>query len=365
MGFSEALTDLSKTVVELGPRIQTEEATKTSFIMPFFKLLGYDIFNPLEFVPEYTAGMGIKKGEKVDYAILIDDKPVILVEAKCYGEDLEKHDDQLFRYFTSTSAKFGILTDGRQYRFFTDLDKPNIMDQKPFFTFDITRISDQDVEEIKKFQKSQFEIDSVFSTAKELKYTNQIKWLFNNQMENLDDNFIKYILGEIYEGRQTHSIIEQFRPIITKALDQFLNEVTSERLLTALNKSKEKDNDISGNEENEGLNPTEDNLEGEEGNKNKIVTTIDELEAYAIVKAILHDTLPADRIFYRDTLSYFSVLCDNKNYKWVCRLKVERANKYIIFPDETSAGQSYPLETINNIFDYKDKIIESAKRFIE
>ena len=104
--LSEQLKNLGKRVHTLKDNINTEEATKTSLILPFFQILGYDIFNPLEFIPEFTADFGIKKGEKVDYAIKISDAPVILIEAKSISEKLTKHDSQLFRYFGTTTSKF-------------------------------------------------------------------------------------------------------------------------------------------------------------------------------------------------------------------------------------------------------------------
>ena len=123
MDFIDKVKQLSTRISTMKDNISTEEATKTSMIMPFFQLLGYDVFNPLEFVPEYTADFGIKKGEKVDYAIMDENnQPVILVEAKWCGEPLDKHASQLFRYFSTTPAKFGVLTNGIIYRFYTDLD---------------------------------------------------------------------------------------------------------------------------------------------------------------------------------------------------------------------------------------------------
>ena len=143
--------------------IQTEEATKTAIIMPFFSMLGYDVFNPQEFVPEFTADVGIKKGEKVDYAIIQDGTPVILIECKSITENLERHDSQLFRYFGTTPAKFAILTHGIFYRFYTDLEDANKMDKDPFLTINILDIRDNQVPELKKFCKSVFDIDSIFS----------------------------------------------------------------------------------------------------------------------------------------------------------------------------------------------------------
>lgn len=133
--FKEDLKFLSNRVSTLKESIGTEEATKTSLIMPFFQLLGYDVFNPTEFVPEFTADVGIKKGEKVDYAIILDSIPVMLVEAKSIKEKLTKHDSQLFRYFGTTTSRFGILTNGEEYKFFTDLDEPNKNGFDSFFNY--------------------------------------------------------------------------------------------------------------------------------------------------------------------------------------------------------------------------------------
>ena len=135
----------------------TEEATKTSLILPFIQMLGYDIFDPAEVVPEFTADIGIKRGEKVDYAIMQRGKPAILIECKKYGSSLaEDAVSQLVRYFGVTDAHFGILTDGISYRFFSDLDQPNVMDPKPFFEFNVLSYSHKAVGELKRFTKEEF-----------------------------------------------------------------------------------------------------------------------------------------------------------------------------------------------------------------
>lgn len=172
MDFIDELRQFSSRVEKIKGVITTEEATKNSLILPFFQLLGYDVFNPLEFVPEYTADVGTKKGEKVDYAIVINDEPVILVEAKWCGEPLDKHDSQLFRYFGTTSAKFGILTNGVIYKFYTDLNEPNKMDLDPFLVFNVLDIQDNIVSEVKRFAKATLDIDAAFNAASELKFTN-------------------------------------------------------------------------------------------------------------------------------------------------------------------------------------------------
>ena len=125
MEFDEKIKDFIKRIKNLKQVITNEEATKTSLIMPFFSLLGYDVFNPNEFIPEYIADVGIKKGEKVDYAITIDNQVIILIEAKSVNENLKKHDSQLFRYFGTTTSKLAILTNGFEYKFYTDLEETN------------------------------------------------------------------------------------------------------------------------------------------------------------------------------------------------------------------------------------------------
>ena len=152
----------------------TEEATKNGFIMPFINALGYDVFNPLEVIPEYTCDIGTKKGEKIDYAILKEGAPIILIECKHWKENLNVHSGQLLRYFHVSKAKFGILTNGIEYRFFTDLDETNKLDEKPFLNVSLTDLRDNDFEELKKFHKSYFDVERILNTASELKYMVQL-----------------------------------------------------------------------------------------------------------------------------------------------------------------------------------------------
>jgi hypothetical protein len=157
--LESALKLLAERAEKHGASITTEEAVKTSIILPFLQALGFDVFNPAEVIPEFTADAVGKKGEKVDYAVCIDGEIKILVECKSLPTQLEsKHLSQLFRYFTVTNAKFGILTNGRHYRFYSDIDEPNKLDKKPFFTFDLLNYSQFDLAELKKFEKSSFDI---------------------------------------------------------------------------------------------------------------------------------------------------------------------------------------------------------------
>ena len=235
--FGEELKKLGKRVEKIKANISTEEATKTSLVMPFFQILGFDIFDPTEFVPEFTADVGIKKGEKVDYAIMLDNQPVILIEAKSINEQLTKHDSQLFRHFGTTTSKFGILTNGEEYKFFTDLEEQNKMDVTPFLIVNISNIKDSQIPEIAKFHKENFDIENIISTASELKYLNNLKIFLNDQMTTPSDEFIKYLVGEIYEGVKTKTTLDKFKPIIKKRSLEFINERVNEKLSAALNTS--------------------------------------------------------------------------------------------------------------------------------
>lgn len=165
MDFIEKINQFSRRVETLKDQIQTEEATKTALIMPFFQLLGYDVFNPSEFVPEFTADVGIKKGEKIDYAIFLNGELSILLEAKAIDENLDKHGSQLFRYYATSSARFGILTNGIIYRFYTDLDTPNKMDDRPFLEFNLLNLKDNLIPEIKKFERDNFDCNNILNSA--------------------------------------------------------------------------------------------------------------------------------------------------------------------------------------------------------
>lgn len=231
MDFIEKITQFSKRIEQIKDNISTEEATKTSIILPFFQLLGYDVFNPFEFVPEYTADAGTKKGEKVDYAIIINKEPLILIEAKFINTELvPKHINQLLRYFTVTKAKFGILTNGIIYHFYSDLEEPNKMDSKPFLVFDLFNIKKDKIEELKRFQKENLNIKSILNSASDLKYMTMIKDEIAEQVHEPSDQLIKMLIKNIYPGAKTQAIMDKFRDIIKRAINEYMNDIISERL---------------------------------------------------------------------------------------------------------------------------------------
>lgn len=362
MDFIDQLKQFAKRVDSMKDSLQTEDATKTALIMPFFSMLGYDVFNPQEFVPEFTADVGIKKGEKVDYAIMKDGQPVILVECKAIAENLDRHDSQLFRYFGTTTARFAILTNGQYYRFYTDLDNPNKMDEDPFLTINVLDIRDNQVPELKKFCKSVFDVDSIFSTASELKYVHEFKDVFTQQLNEPSDDFIRFFLQGCYSGAKTQNVLEKFRPVLQKALNDYISETMNDKIKTALGGS-------GGSVSIQDSRPpeTETSAEtptGEEKRTPNIVTTEEELEAYFIVKNLLSETADIHDITYKDTESYINILYKANSRKWICRLRLTDNVKTLLIPDENKKELKYPLQDVYDIQQYKEQLLEVLKRYM-
>lgn len=350
MGFNEDLFSLSKRIATIKPNILTEEATKMSMIVPFFQILGYDVFNPIEFCPEYTADVGIKKGEKVDYAIIIDNEPIILIECKSCTESLHKHSSQLFRYFGTSNAKFGILTNGLIYKFYTDLDETNKMDLTPFLEIDLENIKESFLPQLKKFSKNEFDKDSVFNTASELKYTNLVKNFLSREIDEPSEGFVKLILSEIYDGQKNQKVIDKFKPIVKKSLNLFINELINQKISYVLNSEEEKENL-----------ETSENIYEE---SSKIITTQEEIQAFFIIKGLLAEIVNLEDVVYRDTESYFGILYKNNNRKPICRLNLDGKKMQLLIPDSNKNFERLYINSLNDIYKYKEKLIDSVKNYL-
>lgn len=353
MDFKDQIKILGERVIKLKEQIMTEEATKNAFIMPFLQSLGYDVFNPTEVVPEFVADLGIKKGEKIDYAIFKDNKPILLVECKHWAQNLDLHDGQLLRYFHVSKSKFGLLTNGIIYRFYSDLVEANKMDEKPFLEFNITEIKDNQIEELKKFHKSYFDVDSIVNTASELKYSNELKQLLNQELINPSSEFVKYFAKQVYPSIITAKVLDQFTNLIKKSAQQYISDLITERLKTALNQEKESSNQLEA-VSSQAL---------EQESDSKIETTEEELESFMIVKTILRQKVDVKRIAYRDAQSYFAILLDDNNRKTICRLYLNGNKKYIALIDESKKEVKTEILTLDDIFKQADKLLQIVENY--
>ena len=355
MDFKDSIKQISERIENLKSNLQTEEATKTALIMPFINALGYDVFNPLEVLPEMCCDIGTKKGEKIDYAIMRDGEPIILIECKHWQQDLNLHDNQLLRYFNVSKAKFGVLTNGIIYRFYTDLAEPNKMDEKPFLEINLLDLKDNQIEELKKFHRSYFDVGTILSSASELKYMGELRTAISKEFASPSPEFVKYFGKQVYDGIFMPKILEQFTTLIKRTINNYISDIIADRLKAAI-----KENDTIITEPAEAAEP-----ETLEVQAPQIITTEEELEAYYIVKSILRGTIPAERITYRDAQTYFAIFIDNNNRKTVCRLYLDSpTNKRIVFLDESKKELYNKIKSIDEIYNHADTLIETATKYL-
>ena len=356
MELKTKLEQLHQRVDNLKEQIQTEEATKNAFIMPFIQILGYDIFNPIEVIPEFVCDIGTKKGEKVDYMIMKDGEPILVIECKHWKENADAHNSQLHRYYHVSKARFGILTNGIVYNFYTDLEKPNIMDEKPFLTINLDDLKDSSIKVLEKFTKTSYDLESILNSAESLKYIKAIRKEFEAEIDNPSDEFIKLLVNRFFDRPLTANRLSIFREYTKRALTSSINESINSRLKSALS-INENIHDTK-TKENEVLDSIDENSES------KVVTTEDEIEGFQIVKAILREVISADRIAPRDTQSYFGVLLDDNNREPLCRLHLNGGKKYIeLFHNGKDAGEKILINSLDDIYNHKVELQKTVDNY--
>lgn len=360
MELIDQLRAIAERLQEQREFIKTEEATKMASVMPVIQTLGYNVFDPREVVPEFTADVGTKKGEKVDYAIMKDGKPVMLIECKTLGSKLTvENASQLFRYFSVVpTARLAILTDGQRYQFYSDIDAPNIMDHRPFMEMDLLALDEHVVLElVKRLTRKDFDIEGVIDAASNLRYTREIKAVFAKQLTEPEDDFIKFFVSHIYSGSVTQKVRERFAPVVTAALNQYIRERISNRLNAALAQEDESQNAA----------PTPAVEDAPDAEDNGIITTEEELEAFRIIKAIVRPDVSLERLELRDAKSYCNVLLDQNNRKPLVRLYFNTANKSMgIFSKEGEerVENKVGIEGLDDIYTHADAIRAGLKSYL-
>jgi len=311
------LSDLQKRVNDHREILLTEEAAKNALVMPFLQALGYDVFNPGEVVPEYTADVGTKKGEKVDYAICKGGRVDILVECKSASSELSvKHASQLFRYFTATDARLALLTNGVEYQFFSDVEKPNIMDDRPFFSFFMDAVKPADVKTLEKFAKASFDIDKIVQEAGNLKLQSLLRKELEREFSEPSDGFVELMARKVHDGRLTASVKESFSKLLVSTISAIVRDLVNVRLSTALNADSSESADEATPEES--------------ADENGVVTTQEEISGFHIVQAIASKLVDPKRVGIRDAKSYCAILLDGNNRKTIARMHFNGlATKYL------------------------------------
>jgi hypothetical protein len=305
-------------------------------------------------MPEYTCDIGTKKGEKIDYAIFKEDQPIVLMECKHWKQDLVLHDNQLLRYFHVSKAKFGVLTNGIIYKFYTDLEVPNKMDEKPFLEINLLDLRNNQIDELKKFHKTYFDLDNILNSASELKYTGELKNVINAEFTNPSPELVKLFAKQVYDGIITPKLLEQFTVLVKKSISILISDTISDRLKSALkSESDEGEKEQQTKESNEP-----------EIRESKIITTDEEMEAFFIIKSILRQHIPCSRITYRDAQSYFAIFIDDNNRKPVCRMYLNSAtNKQIAFIGEDKKEVKSKIESLDDIYLFSDQLKSSIEKY--
>ena len=324
MDANEQIQEFGEQIRKLGAQVEarkekagTEEATKHSFTVPFLTKLGFDVYDPEEVVPEFTADTKFKKGEKVDYAIFKEGQLILLVECKHWRTTLSrKHAEQLERYFGTQDAKFALLTNGIEYQFYTDMDKQNRMDEKPFLTFDITKITEAQIKELYKFSKKEFDPGKLARAATETRFRSDLRQMMMKEFTEITDDLIRYFAKSTYDGNLTSNRFEWAKPIVIEVWEECLRENVNKRLKNAMEAEVQK---VEAEPEED---KTEEQTDG-------IVTTEEELQGYNVVKAIVCQKIPARRVAYRDAKTYFAILLDDKSTRPICRLFYNGKKKYL------------------------------------
>lgn len=365
MDLAERIAALSTKLDQQRAGIETEEATKNAFVMPFLSsILGYDVFDPTEVVPEYVADVGIKKGEKIDYAIMQAGQVLMLVECKKIGAPLKvEHASQLYRYFGVTSARIALLTNGQVYEFYTDLDAPNRMDEKPFLVLDVQDVDRMILPELEKMTKSSFDLESIISAAGELKYISQLKRAIAAQFKEPEVEFVRFFTGKVYEKSFSLKVREQFTPLVQKACRQFLNDQVNDRLTAALGVGGASPAPVAAPAATLTSQAADFETETTDANGDEVITTMDEIEGFQIVRAIVCDVIKPQRIVYRDAKSYCAILVDDNNRRTLARLHFNRKQRYIGLFGEDKTEARHPLEGLEDIYNFSRELREAAGRY--
>lgn len=342
MGLYDDLRQLSEQIKKRQSFIKGEEATKQALVLPFLQVLGFDIYDPTEVRPEYVADFAKKKSngqfEKIDYALYVKGELGIFVECKSIDSKPEDHDGQLSRYFNSTqSVRVGVLTNGLSYRFFTDLRAQNIMDEAPFFEFNILSFSERDADALKPFTKDGFNSASVQRYAEEIISMEKITSLVDELLRNPSEDFVRFILGtlNLVSGRITDRVIERFSPIVKRSVQSALVGMMTKSIQQEIAPAPASvvEHTPPTPSPSDGIQPLMAEAQAAKDTAPRegagVVTTEEELEIFRIVSRLCDESTVKVPIKYKDTVSYFGINIGVVT-RWFLRVFTSGPKKFVV-----------------------------------
>lgn len=356
MDFSQRVKELARRSKHASQHALTEEATKTAVIFPMIQMFGFDVFNLDEVVPEFIADVGLKKGEKVDFALKIDGKVSVLIEAKPISMSLGSAQfSQLYRYFAVMEAKLAVLTNGKEIWFFSDVDEPNKMDKKPFFKFDLQAYDESEVGDLARFQKNQFSIETILEAASNLKYASAAAAYIKKQLASPDDEFVKLVGRQIHEGSLTKAVVEQLKPAIQGALDIVIRDRIQDKLNVAF-RPEPTPAEVAATAAKEVADAAA---------ASDVVTTDEEIQAFMIIRAISARVIDVERVTMRDAKSYCSIFVDDNNRKPVCRFYFNaKTSKSVGVFDDQKTETKLVIERLADIYKLAKQIEDTIKAYV-
>ena len=327
--FINKLSNHIEHVKRVGIHCSTEETTKQALILPLLDILGFSPYDPTKVLAEFAADFpGVKATERVDYALYCNGQPVMFIEAKPFTANLSNHAPQLSRYFNSSlGVTIGAITNGKEWRFFTDLINTNVMDEKPFLTIDFTKHKAEELTQLAEFKHDNFHADKLRFFAEENQYIQQFKIVIKRSINEIDLDFVRYVAQQANISRQLNTkFLENIQPFVKQAVEQAISDtvvkgLSSPTIITAqpieINPSPIETVDIQQDTVSDIIH----------SDNEKIITTVSEQILFKLVQELL----PEHELIAKDTESDFSVLYQNKNNRWLFRYDVNRKRPTIQF----------------------------------
>lgn len=353
MEFIEKVRNHAKRVMEHKGFASTEEATKTSLILPFLQMLGYDVFNATQVIPEYVADWAEKKGEKVDYTIKVGNKTVMLIECKQVNDPLDvSKENQLANYFHHLQdCNVGVLTNGIVYKFYTDLNAENIMDSEPFFVFDFTSYKEWQIKRLEMFSLENItKTDEINNDIIKTRNFVAVTRFLKKEMSEPSDELIKLAIKQMpFIKKASEPIIEEFKDHFKKAHLQ--------------NQQDYFDAQISRLKEAQQAEQEQKPVDSAPA-KPTFITSIEELQALAVIKSMLWNIVPAEKICLRDAENHCDISYATTGWPRIVRLYFNDPNMLQItfptHPDYIKLGK-IDIKTVEKLNEHSEKIISTAK----
>ncbi|MGV7960915.1 type I restriction endonuclease [Photorhabdus tasmaniensis] len=329
--FKSKLRSHVEHVKKVGEHCTTEETTKQALILPFLDIIGFNPYDPQKVKAEYGADFpGAKANERVDYALFCQGVPVMFIEAKSYREKIENHCPQLARYFNSTpEVTISAITNGVEWRFFTDLKQKNVMDTTPFLRIRMDEISDADANQLFRFRHDKFKPEALRTLAEESVYLSAFTKTISSSLRDVDTEFVRYVASRSNVERQLN---QRFIELITPLVKQAVEKSVSAMVVSGLsNKHIPLDDTTVSGELEKDANPVDEITDIVDPNNPNIVTTKNELALFDKVISILGED---QELQSKDTESYFSILYRGKTNRWILRYYDKKNRSCIQLPIE-------------------------------